>query len=96
VDLWPPIHVTGETVSFSEIACSCTQECEIYTHGTIVSEQRTMVKWFPGVHMYKALDRAAKSGMEGVIRLLVAAGNDTKFLERNLSLSKIMAKMKIS
>lgn len=46
--------------------------------------------------MYKALERAAKSGMGDVIRLLVAAGNDTNFLERNLWLSKPMSKMNIS
>jgi hypothetical protein len=94
--LLPPIRVPGETVSLSGMAYSTTHDCEVYTGNALYSEQRTTVKWFPGVHMYKALERAAKSGMGDVIRLLVAAGNDTNFLERNLWLCKLMSKMNIS
>ena len=46
--------------------------------------------------MYKALGVAARSGMEDVIRLLIAAGNDIKFLDKNVSLSKLMSTMRIS
>lgn len=92
----PPIQVPGETVSVSEMAYSSMHGCGAYSGAPVYSEQRTTVKWFPGVHMYKALGMAAKSGMEDVIRLLVAAGNDTIFLERNLCLSKLMSKMNIS
>jgi len=55
-----------------------------------------MVKWFPGVDMYEALRIAARRGMEDVIKLLLAAGNDAKFLERNTSLSKLMSNMRIA
>jgi hypothetical protein len=54
-----------------------------------------MVKWFPGLVMYRALGMAAKSGMENVVRLLVAAGNDIKLLERNASLSEIISKLRL-
>ena len=66
-----------------------------YGGSAYFSEQRTIIKWFPGVNMYKALGVAARSGMEDVVRLLVTAGNDVKFLDRNFSLSRIMSKMEV-
>jgi SpoU rRNA methylase family enzyme len=46
--------------------------------------------------MYEALGTAARSGMEKVVRLLLSAGNEVRFLEGNVSLSKLMSKAKIS
>jgi hypothetical protein len=96
MEMWPPIHVRGEAVSLDELAGPETQGYGTFLCNPILSEERTIVKWFPGVNMYKALCVAARSGMEDVVRLLVAAGNDIKFLDRNFSLSKIMSKMGIS
>jgi len=95
-ELWPHIHVRGEAVSLDELAGPDTQGYGTFLDGPIVSDERTIVKWFPGASMYTALCIAARSGMENVIRLLVAAGNDITFLDRNFSLSKIMSKMEIS
>jgi hypothetical protein len=55
-----------------------------------------MVKWFPGFSMYLALSMAAKSGIEDVIRLLIAAGNEINFLNRNVSLNNLISNMRIS
>lgn len=95
-ELWPPIHVRGGTLSLDETAALEKQRYGTFTYGILVSEQRTTVKWFPGVNMYKALGVAARSGMEDVIRLLIAAGNDFQFLDENASLSKLMSTMRIS
>jgi hypothetical protein len=85
-----------KTVSQAECGLSATQENSTFCYGTVISEQITMLKWFPGIIMYQALGVAAKSGMEDVLRLLVLAGNDIKFLERNVTLSRMMAKLQIS
>lgn len=94
--LWPPIYVRGEAVSLDELAGPDTQGYGTFLCSPILSEELTIVKWFAGVNMYKALCIAARSGMEDVVRLLVAAGNDIKSLDRNFSLNKIMSKMEIS
>ena len=91
-EVWPPIHVRGEILSLDEIS----QTQGTLYHSSIPSEQRTMVKWFPGVKMYEALSTAARFGMEKVVKLLLSAGNEVRFLERNVSLSKLMSKAKIS
>jgi hypothetical protein len=56
----------------------------------------TIIKWFPGVNMYKALGIAARLGVEDVVRLLVTAGNDINFLDRTFSLSRMISKMEMS
>jgi hypothetical protein len=83
-------------VSPPECRLSAMQKNSTFCSGTVISEQITIVKWFPGINMYKALGNAAKSRMEDVPRLLILAGNDIKFLERNITLSRIMSKMEIS
>jgi hypothetical protein len=93
---WPPIHVRGGTLSLDEMAALRNQKYGTFAYGIVVSEQRTTVEWFPGVNMYKALGVAARSGMEDVVRLLIAAGNDYKFLDINASLSKLMSTMRLS
>jgi hypothetical protein len=75
---------------------SAIHENSTFCYGTVISEQITMVKWFTGINMYKALGMAAKSGIRNVLALLILAGNDIKFLERNITLSRIMANMQIS
>jgi hypothetical protein len=87
--------VRGEAVSLNELDDPEAHGYSTFFDCPIVSEEITIISWFPGANMYKALCMAARSGMEDVIRLLVAAGNDTKFLDRNISLSRIMSKMKI-
>jgi hypothetical protein len=89
----PPIHAAGQTVPLAECGISVAQGDNAFSLGISATEHRTIVKWFPGINMYKALSIAARSGMEDVIRLLIAAGNDIKFLNRNISLSRIMSQM---
>lgn len=55
-----------------------------------------MLKWFPGINMYKALGVAAKSGIDDVLKLLFLAGNDIEFLKKDGSLSRLMSEMSIS
>ncbi len=86
----------GEAVSLNELDDPESHGYSTFLDGPILSEEITTIDWFPGANMYKALCMAARSGMEDVIRLLVVAGNDTKFLERNISLGRIISKMKIS
>jgi len=94
--LWLPIHVTDKSLSQAECRLSEMQENDTFCYGTVISEQIAMLKWFPGIIMYQALRVAAKSGMEDVLRLLILAGNDIKFLEKNIALSRMMAKLQIS
>jgi hypothetical protein len=97
---WQPIYVIGDPVSLTEpvVPESAQPNAEPGDNPSalVISEQRTMVKWFPGVDMYEALGIAARRGMEDVIKLLLAAGNDVKFLERNTSLSKLISNMRIA
>jgi hypothetical protein len=46
--------------------------------------------------MYRALSMAARFGMDEVLKLLVLAGNDVGFLQRNDSLSKLISGISIS
>jgi hypothetical protein len=91
--------VTGDPVTLTEPVIPESahpyREFGEFPSHPVVSEQRTMVKWFSGVDMYVALRIAATRGMEDIIKLLIAAGNDMKFLERNTSLSKLMSNMRI-
>jgi hypothetical protein len=95
-ELWSPINVVDNIVSPAKCRFSAMPKNSTFCYGAVISEEITMVKWFPGINMYKALGMAAKSGMEDVLRLLILAGNDIKFLERNVTLSRIMSKMEIS
>lgn len=85
-----------ELISLAKCGHSAVQEDNQVLSGTVISEQRTLVKWFPGISMYQALGVAAKSGMDEVLKLLILAGNDIEFLERNASLNKLISKMSIS
>jgi len=85
-----------ETFSVAECGLSGeTQEKDKLCYSTVILEQRTMVKWFPGINMYKTLGMVAESGMDDVIKLLILAGNDIRFLERNASLSRLTSKISI-
>ena len=84
--MWPSIHVEGETLS----------ESELKSPRLLALEQRTTVKWFPGHTMYESLGKAARQGMEKIIQLLLLAGNETRFLDRNISLSKLMSNMELN
>jgi hypothetical protein len=93
---WPPIRIMDKRESLAACRLSAIREDNKFSCGTVLSEQRTVVKWFPGINMYKALGRAAESGIDGVLKLLILAGNDIEFLGRNPSLSKVMSKLSIS
>jgi hypothetical protein len=55
----------------------------------------TVVNWFSGMAMYKALEIAAKRGIEEIVNLLALAGNDMEFLTRTLSLSSQFSSLSI-
>jgi hypothetical protein len=81
----PPIMLSGETVPESErqlfVNSSDTQKASRFS---------TVVKWFPGVHMYRVLQSSSKRGIDEVKRLLVAAGNDKGSLDMVISVSKLL------
>jgi hypothetical protein len=92
-EMWPPIHVKGETLSKFDLTSPDFTENGRFS---LPLEQRTTVKWFPGLTMYESLGKAARLGMENVIGLLLLAGNEVRFLDRNVSLSKLMSNMKVT
>jgi hypothetical protein len=59
-------------------------------------EQKTRIKWFSGAKMHRALKMAAKRGVEDIRKLLILAGNDIDLLERSLSMSKLVSKLRIA
>jgi hypothetical protein len=58
--------------------------------------QKQSIKWFPGAKMHRSLEIAARRGIEDIRKLLVAVGNDIGDLDRNMSISKLVAKMRIA
>lgn len=58
--------------------------------------QKRNIKWFPGAKMHRSLEIAARRGIEDIRKLLVAVGNDISDLDRNMSVSKLVAKMRIA
>ena len=58
--------------------------------------QTQSIKWFPGAKMHRSLEIAARRGIEDIRKLLVAVGNDISDLDRTMSVSKLVAKMRIA
>ena len=58
--------------------------------------RRTKIKWFSGVRMQKALRTAAKRGIEDMRKLLVVAGNDIESLDKSISVTRLVSKLRIS
>jgi hypothetical protein len=83
----PPIVFSGETILESErqlfINSPETQKASRFS---------TVVKWYPGVHMYRVLQSSSKRGIDEVKRLLVSAGNEKGSLDMVISVSKLLAK----
>ena len=96
----PPVTVRGEYISQAEM--------ELWTYGPSLharspsfmtskqqpSRTRT-IKWFPGPRMHRALEAAARRGMEDLKKLLAAVGNDINDLDGSLTVGKLVAKMQI-
>jgi hypothetical protein len=95
-EMWPPIHIKGETLSFIELTNPVMDKNCSFLWDSVPLEQITTVKWFPGFPMYEALGKAARLGMDNVIRLLILAGNEVSSLSGSASLSMLMSKMKIT
>ena len=83
----PPILVSGETVSESELGLSIN----VPDIGK-ARKLSTVVRWFPGADMYRALNSASGQGIDDVRRLLLAAGNDRDTV---ISVSKLLARSRI-
>jgi hypothetical protein len=82
----PPIFISGETVSESELDLSTN----LPKTGK-ASKFTTVVRWYPGAPMYHVLDCISRRGIDDVRRLLVAAGNDKDSLDMVISVSKLLA-----
>ena len=61
----------------------------------ITLERKPRIKWFTGEKMHRSLEMAARHGVEGVRKLLVAVGNDVNVVDTNMSVSKLIAKLQI-
>ena len=83
----PPILVSGETLSSSELQLSITPP-----ETGKASRLSTVVRWYPGANMYRVLQSVSKRGIEDVRRLLLAAGNDKDSMDMIISVSKLLAR----
>jgi hypothetical protein len=83
----PSIMVSGETISESELQLSINSP-------SLEKSRRvsTVVRWYPGVPMYRVLKSVSKRGIDDVRKLLLAAGNDKDRLDMVISVSKLLAK----
>jgi hypothetical protein len=86
----PPIIVSGESLTKSELDISFDpRRCgKQHTSSTIV-------RWFPGAQMYRALGIVAKRGMEDIRRLLIAAGNNPASIDRIVSVSQLVSQLRV-
>jgi hypothetical protein len=84
------IRITGDiaspTKNDSNVYINIINDIDDDDDFVIVPDQKTTtsVKWFPGVHMYKALERVARRGIRVICYLLVAAGNDPRLIDQLL------------
>ncbi|KAH8595963.1 hypothetical protein B0O99DRAFT_740957 [Bisporella sp. PMI_857] len=84
------IRITGDiaspTKNDSNVYINTINDIDDDDDFVIVPDQKTTtsVKWFPGVHMYKALERVARRGIRVICYLLVAAGNDPRLIDQLL------------
>ena len=60
-----------------------------------LTPDKTVVQWFSGGNMHRALGIAAKRGFEDVMSLLLAAGNDIWFLDKISSIAQLVSKMSL-
>lgn len=83
----PPILVSGEPISESELRLSGNP-----SNSETSKRAQVVVRWYPGVQMYRVLKSVSKRGIEDVRKLLVATGNDRDRLDMVISVSKLLAK----
>ncbi|KAH7360412.1 hypothetical protein BKA65DRAFT_184447 [Rhexocercosporidium sp. MPI-PUGE-AT-0058] len=83
-----PITINGKSISIIEIpaATDLLQER---------STVHSIVRWFPGDHLYAVLQEVAEHGIEDVGKLLAIAGNDTDVMDGIISLSALFSGLKI-
>lgn len=86
-EILPPIWISGDTISEIELQFSISS----HTSGEDCGHS-TVVRWFPGVQMYRVLSSVAKRGIYDVRRLLLVAGNEKENLDMVISLSKLLEK----
>jgi len=83
----PPIMVSGETISESELQLSLNSMSLENSRSVSI-----VVRWYPGVPMYRVLKSVSKRGIDDVRKLLLAVGNDKDRLDMVISVSKLLAK----
>ena len=81
----PPIMVSGEIISESQLSID-SPSLENSRRVSVV------VRWYPGVPMYRVLKSVSKRGIDDVRKLLLAVGNDKDRLDMVISVSKLLAK----
>jgi hypothetical protein len=95
----PAIHFFGESVSRAEVGLSLIPQM-LPSSNTVrlkhLFSEKATVKWFPGANMHKALAVVSKRGMGDVRSLLIAAGNDTKLIDRITSITQLISRMTLN
>ncbi|PMD46092.1 hypothetical protein L207DRAFT_507036 [Hyaloscypha variabilis F] len=81
----PPITVSGDNIAEGELLISSPNLENSRSLSTIV-------KWYPGVEMYRVLNHVSKRGIDDVRKLLLTAGNREDDLDLVISLSKLLAR----
>jgi hypothetical protein len=89
---FPPIQVLGEPIYRTKIHFS---DSKTRLPSKLGSGKKQVVKWFSGPKMHRALRVAARHGVEDLTKLLRAAGNDIKIIEKDAGISKLFSKLRI-
>lgn len=93
---YPTIIIEGESIlpAAAHILASDSQQKNMNMFDSPTAA--TIIKWFPGIQMHRALAIAAKRGMEDFIAILIAVGNDADALNGVPSLNGLFSKIRIS
>jgi hypothetical protein len=84
--------VSGETISESELQLFINSPNINSPNAGKASRFSTVVRWYPGMQMYRLLNSVSRRGIDDVRRLLLAAGNEKEDLDMVISVSKLLAR----
>jgi len=95
----PAISFVGEWIPNTDFVAVIrdqqTNEVRSTLEPKYLTIDETVIKWFSGGNMHRALGIAAKRGFEDVKSLLHVAGNDMSFFDRKSSISQLISKMSL-
>jgi hypothetical protein len=95
----PAISFVGEWISNTDFGAVIrdqqTNEVRSTLEPKYLTIDKTVIQWFSGGNMHRALSIAAKRGFEDVKSLLLVAGNDLSCLDRMSSISQLISRMSL-